>query len=297
VSGPKNHLGLGNVKLAGLRFRCPQCQGSRLTREPELLRCDSCGQGYPLRGGRPVFTASDSWGAKDPLDRFKHPYKRFPRLYGLLVFLISPLYFDGTRRRFIRERITSDDGVYLNLGSGNTVLHDRVVNMDVTPYDSVDVVCDIATLPLQDDSVDVAFNISVLEHVPEPQRVLAEIRRVLRPRGIVYSDVPFVVGYHASPQDYYRWTHEGLTMLHQGFETERIMINGGPTSALLWVFQEWVAILLSFGSRRLHTLVYLLVMALTFPLKFLDVLLKRIPRARNIGSCFIYVGRKPGSAT
>ena len=76
-------------------------------------------------------------------------------------------------------------------------------------------------------------------------------------------------------------------------EIESVTINGGPTSALLWIFQEWLAVLLSFGSRRLHTLVYLVAMVLTFPLKFLDLFLKPIPLARNVASCFILVGRKP----
>jgi len=171
-----------------------------------------------------------------------------------------------------------------------------VINVDATPYDAVDLVCDAAELPLDDASVDVVLNVSVLEHVPDPARILAEIRRVLRPGGRVYTDVPFVVGYHASPGDFTRWTHEGVLRLHAGFEPELLVPNGGPTSALLWVFQEWLAVTLSFGSQRLHTAVYLVTMLLTFPLKFLDVALKHLPQARNVSSCFIYVGRKQDRA-
>jgi len=212
---------------------------------------------------------------------------------NFLIYLISPLYFGSTRRRFIAERIRGREGAFLNLGSGNTVLAPEVVNVDAAPYDGVDVVCDIRRLPFEDDSVDGVLTISVLEHLPYPEQVLSEIRRVLRPGGWIYSDVPFVVGFHASPADFTRWTYEGVKVLHEGFEIEQIVINGGPTSALLWIFQEWVAVLLSFGSRRLHTLIYLAVMCLTFPVKFLDVLLRHSPLARNISSCFILMGRKP----
>jgi SAM-dependent methyltransferase len=45
---------------------------------------------------------------------------------------------------------------------------------------------DGARLPLADGSVDaVVFN-QIYEHVPDPDRVVAEIRRVLRPGGLVY---------------------------------------------------------------------------------------------------------------
>jgi len=234
--------------------------------------------------------------AEDPLDRVKYRFKRYRRLYAFLVWLISPLYFDSTRRRFLASDVAGREGTYLNLGSGNTDLLPEIVNVDVAAYEAVDIVCDIRRLPFPDGSVDGVLSISVLEHVPDPEAVLAEIHRVLRPGGFVYTDVPFVVGYHASPGDFRRWTHEGVALLHRGFETTRIVLNGGPTSALLWVFQEWLAVALSFGSRRLHTVIYVLAMLITFPIKFLDFFLNRNPLSRHVSSCFIYVGRKPAAA-
>lgn len=41
-------------------------------------------------------------------------------------------------------------------------------------------------LPLADDAVDVCFSSNVLEHVPDPWRMGAEMVRVTRPGGIVY---------------------------------------------------------------------------------------------------------------
>jgi SAM-dependent methyltransferase len=43
--------------------------------------------------------------------------------------------------------------------------------------------CDLASLPLDDESVDVAMARSVMEHVTRPREVYAEIFRVLRPGG------------------------------------------------------------------------------------------------------------------
>ncbi len=42
---------------------------------------------------------------------------------------------------------------------------------------------DATRLPLKDDTVDVAFLVTVLGEVPEPEAALAELRRVLKPGG------------------------------------------------------------------------------------------------------------------
>ena len=43
---------------------------------------------------------------------------------------------------------------------------------------------DIFDLPFEDDSFDVVFSQTVLYHIPEPEKALAEIKRVLRPGGL-----------------------------------------------------------------------------------------------------------------
>jgi SAM-dependent methyltransferase len=45
-------------------------------------------------------------------------------------------------------------------------------------------------LPFEDASADVVFTLQVLEHVDEPERVMAEIDRVLRPGGRLYISAP-----------------------------------------------------------------------------------------------------------
>ena len=44
---------------------------------------------------------------------------------------------------------------------------------------------DIFALPFEDDSFDVVFSQTVLYHIPDPEKALAEIKRVLRPGGLV----------------------------------------------------------------------------------------------------------------
>ena len=56
-------------------------------------------------------------------------------------------------------------------------------------------------LPFADESVDLVVSLQVLEHVEEPERVLCEIDRVLRPGGIFYLSAP---NYFSFSEDHYR---------------------------------------------------------------------------------------------
>jgi ubiquinone/menaquinone biosynthesis C-methylase UbiE len=54
-------------------------------------------------------------------------------------------------------------------------------------------ICDVEKaggLPIRDDSFDIVYNKSFLEHLREPDMVLREARRVLKPGGLLLSLVP-----------------------------------------------------------------------------------------------------------
>lgn len=53
------------------------------------------------------------------------------------------------------------------------------------------VLCGAATdLPLRDASVDAVLALDVFEHIPDDDRAVAEVRRVLRPQGALLATVP-----------------------------------------------------------------------------------------------------------
>lgn len=114
----------------------------------------------------------------------------------------------------------------------------------------VDVWGDGMALPFATESVDCVLCSEVLEHVPRPEGILAEIQRVLRPGGAALITVPFTGPLHQLPYDYYRFTHEGLAgMLRRaGLEVESITARGNFAAAAGSVLTLWI--LRTVGARE-----------------------------------------------
>jgi SAM-dependent methyltransferase len=73
-----------------------------------------------------------------------------------------------------------------------------------------DVFADGARLPFADATFDNVVCLEVLEHVPDPAIVIAEIARVLRPGGQAWLSMPFLYPVHDAPFDFQRYTIFGL---------------------------------------------------------------------------------------
>ena len=180
----------------------------------------------------------------------------------------------------------------LDLGSGNRRRANHVINLEIVSGPEIDVVADGHLLPFKNEVFDAVILEAVLEHVPMPGTVVAEVYRVLKSGGRIYAAVPFLQGYHASPEDYQRYTIWGLENLLSDFRKISSGTCVGPTSALHWVFREYIGVLLSFGNLWLYKSISLIVGWLTFPFVYLDALLKYNKNSDVIASAVFFIGQK-----
>jgi len=221
--------------------------------------------------------------------------KKFGRLYYLLITIFSPVLL-YTYHQHLKDLMARHDHkkIIINLGSGPAVIKNRkdIINVDIFAFNEVDLIADAFNLPIQDQSVDVIINTAMIEHVSDPQKIVSEIHRILKKKGEFFCYLPFIVPFHAAPDDFHRWSIEGAKHCFRQFEKISVSIGAGPTSGMLWVIQEWLAIVLSFGSRTLHDMIFMLLMILTSPIKLLDIILIRFPYAEKIASGFIVTGKK-----
>jgi SAM-dependent methyltransferase len=79
-------------------------------------------------------------------------------------------------------------------------------------------------IPCETERFDAAICTEVLEHCVHPDRLLAEIHRVLKPGGRLCLTVPFMWGEHEAPFDFRRYSRFGIEREFQraGFEIERM---------------------------------------------------------------------------
>jgi SAM-dependent methyltransferase len=186
----------------------------------------------------------------------------------------------------------------VDLGSGSRRLADHVLTMDVGPFPGVDVVGDGHRLPFRNKIVTRIVCTGVLEHVNFPERVVAEMARVLRPGGRIYVAVPFLQGFHpgsGTQQDFHRYTHIGLLQLLAPFTIVEWGISGGPSAALAWILREYLALPFAW-SQALYAIAYRVARLLTSWLRWLDIALDRFPQARRIACGFYVIGEKPDQA-
>jgi SAM-dependent methyltransferase len=124
----------------------------------------------------------------------------------------------------------------------------RVTNhyvMDIAPAYSVDVVGDARGIPFSDASVDVVLATQVLEHIPDPIAVLAEIRRVLKPDGKLLLSVPSIFPQHGSPGDYWRYMPQGLEWILRDFKSVTVEGEAGTLPSIFLIVNVYLQLLTS----------------------------------------------------
>ena len=224
-------------------------------------------------------------------------FKKHSRIYYVIIHLFSPaipsLRFLRALRLSVRKYSSRDD-VVLNLCSGPKKLFNRndIVNIDMFAFKNVDICAYASSLPLKDNSVDMVYLMSSLEHISEYSKVVDEMHRTLKKGGQFMVEVPFIYPFHAAPSDYVRLTSNGCRELFSSFDELDVFSGYGPTCGLLAVFQEYVASSLSFGSKTTHDLLFIIMLLVTWPIKFLDWILEYNHLACQNSGGFVIMGKK-----
>lgn len=159
----------------------------------------------------------------------------------------EPWWFtDYVLRLHLSEASPYMNGRLLDVGCGGKPYRDLFAVNDYVGLDSVegpevDYVGNAEQLSMfADASFDSILCNQVLEHVADFGKAIAEMFRVLRPKGHACITVPFIGRLHGEPHDYWRFSAHGLRHLlsSHGFELVLLKPMGGfwTTQGFLWLF-------------------------------------------------------------
>ena len=170
------------------------------------------------------------------LDRYYIREAIFSALSKSLINLKGELLDIGCGKMPYKEYILANTNVtgYTGLDIESALQYDKQVKPDYT-WDGV-------TMPFEDASFDCAFGTEVLEHCPQPEIILKEVYRTLKPGGVFFFTVPFLWNLHEVPHDEYRYTPFSLErhLKNSGFTDIRIKATGGWHASMAQMLGLWV---------------------------------------------------------
>ena len=123
---------------------------------------------------------------------------------------------------------------YVGLDIESAVTYDKDIKPDFT--------WDGRSMHFEDEYFDCAFGTEVLEHCPEPEVILNEVCRILKPGGVFFFTVPFLWNLHETPNDEYRYTPFALKrhLKNSGFSSITIKATGGWHASMAQMLGLWV---------------------------------------------------------
>jgi len=285
---------------------CPVCKAP-LSLNQDQLSCRSadCDASFPIIDGIPVLINEQNsiFSVADFQRRAPTTFAPRSRLRRLLRRILpSGHHNPRTKANFQRfaSLLPGGNPKVLLVGAGEeigqgleTLLASpdiEFVETDVAFGPRTVVICDGHDLPFVDSSFDGAIVQATLEHVLDPYRCVDELHRVLKPRGIVYAETPFMQQVHMGRYDFTRFTFLGHRRVFRHFSEEASGPAAGPGTVLHWSI---LYLMLSFvKSRAAVSLVKGLSRCTLFWLKYLDYLVLSKPGTLDGASAYYFLGRK-----
>lgn len=223
------------------------------------------------------------------------------KLQVLRRVFVERIYGDHNRSRIVRQRLSSvlsslgPEQLGLNVGAGLSKLHPRIVNVDVEAGVEIQCQSSAMALPFRDGSFDVVITQETLEHVADPFKAMDEMVRVLRSGGVLYCQLPFIIGFHPGPKDFWRFTVQGISEIvaRAGLHHAVPIISVGGATGFYRISVEFVSGLVSLGWRPLYIPLKATCALLLFPLKWLDFLFALSPERDRIAGGYLVIAWKP----
>ncbi len=155
----------------------------------------------------------------------------------------------------LRNALPCFSGTLLDVGCGDMPYKSLILerpsrvekyiglDMQGNKYNEPDLKWDGRTIPLSNHSVECVILTEVLEHCAEPEFVLREVHRVMRPAGSLFHTVPFLWPLHDVPNDEYCYTPFALErhLKNSGFNQIRLKALGGWDASLAQMIALWVS--------------------------------------------------------
>lgn len=173
-----------------------------------------------------------------------------------LVSLFKETYHSKTIARTlfnleIAKYVKNIGGIVIDLGGGKNPSYERFWNIkpekfirvDIDEKAESDIVADLnKPLPFSDNFADAVFLFNVIYILENPDAVLREIYRVLKPDGQLFLTTPFIFNEAKEPADYWRFTSEGLEKLlrESGFNNFFIESVGERFSAAVYLISPFL---------------------------------------------------------
>lgn len=291
-----------SMKALPVAFVCP-VDKSPLLGSDAILTCSECGKTFPVIHGAPVLIneensvfrisdytqgagyggASAYGGSLDKTSGLKKAYRRVARK-------LSEAAVVGSSFNAIEHILAENSNPrILVIGAGERSYPGDVVYTDVAFAKGVSCICDAHDLPFPDRAFDAVFADSVLEHVCDPQRCVAEIVRVLKPKGFVMAVTPFLQPVHMGAYDFTRFTYLGHRRLFRHFDDIASGPCGGPLYSWIHLFRS---VLLSLSdNHKIQSVMRFAGLLLTYPVRWLERIFPRTQTAYNSACAFYFLGR------
>lgn len=300
-----------NDRLEG-RYQCPGC-GHPITTGATPWRCTGpdCGNEFPVVDGVPVLL--DARFGLSPLDYVPEAgtapkpaddNEERPGLRGIYDRVMPKLSKNwvGPKNveltiRLLKER--AERPLVLVLGGRVTgggmerMIADpdiELVETDLEFGGRARYICDAQRIPFADATFDGVIVQGVLCYLSEPWTCVSEVHRVLKPSGVVYSEVPFMQQVTGGAYDFVRFSEVGQRHLFKAFDLVSSGPVAGPGMGLAWAYAY---LLMSFATGRVsRSLLFAFASVTGFWLKYLDPMIMNRPAARDAATGFYFVGSR-----